>query len=300
MTKRNAGAIQPVADELSTRQNGLSGHDDPISEDGHMVSEAEYWANYYSHPHFSYEWNNGRLEEKPVTDFAQFQLYIWFLSLLKDFLHVHPIARMIGLETGFRLALPTKSTIRKPDLGVVLNSNPVPLGDKDRSYQGIFDLCIESLSDSSQKEVERDTVVKKQEYATAGIAEYYILDERQAETAFYGLHKGVYVPLPKQSGVIRSRVLPGFQFRLSDLSRLPEPPAMIDDPVYQGFVSPYLRAERVRAEEAVARAEEAQERAKQAESRADEAEERLLRERTLAQRYAAQLRALGIAPDTLD
>jgi hypothetical protein len=292
MTTTNAGAVQPAVGELPTKQNGFSNQDDPISEDGRIVSEELYWAEYYSHPDFSYEWNNGRLEEKPVSNFVQFRLYVWFLSLLKDYLHVYPIARMIGLETGFRLALPKKTTIRKPDLGVVLNRNPVPLGDKDRSYHGIFDICIESLSDSSKKEIERDAVIKKEEYAAAGVAEYYILDENQRETAFYQLRNGVYVPLPKQGGVIRSRVLPGFQFRLTDLYRLPEPPEMIDDPVYQGFVSPFLRAERIRAEEAESRAEEA-------ESRAEQTEALLLREREFSERYAAQLRALGIDPETL-
>lgn len=286
MSRIDTKATQPSVDELASKQNGIHSQAEPLSEDGRIVTEAEYWAEYYSHPDFSYEWNNDRLEEKPASDFAQFRLYVWFLSLLKDYLHVHPIARMIGLKTGFRLVLPTKTTIRKPDLGVVLNSNPIPLGDKDRSYYGIFDLCIESLSDSSKKDVERDTVVKKVEYAAAGVTEYYILDESQGESAFYQLQKGVYVSLPKSGGVIRSHVLPGFQFRLADLLHLPEPPAMIDDPIYQGFVSPYLRAERIRAE--------------QAETRAGQAESRLLRERMLAERYAAQLRALGITPDTLE
>jgi Uma2 family endonuclease len=317
MTSTNRAAISPPHVEQPTGRNGFS-LAEPASEDGRLVSEAEYWADYYSHPDFSYEWNNGRLEERPVSDYAQFRLYVWFLSLLKDFLHVHPIARMVGLELGFRLALPQKVTIRKPDLGVVLNTNSVPLADKDRSYRGVFDLCIESLSDSSKKDVERDTVVKKQEYAAAGVAEYYILDENGRDTVFYELRNGLYVPLPQRDGVIRSRVLPGFQFRLADLYRLPEPPDMIDDSVYQGFVSPFLRAERVRAEEAEAhaeesnlraeqaevRAEQAEARAKQAEAyaqyqqqRAEQAEQRLLREQELAQRYAARLKALGIPLD---
>jgi Uma2 family endonuclease len=174
------------------------------------------------------------------------------VDLLKDFLHVHPLARMIGLEMGFRLPLPHKVTIRKPDLGVVLDSNPVPLGDEDRSYGGIFDLCIESLSDSSQAEVDRDTIIKKLEYAQAGVREYYILDDQKTETAFFVLNRGVYQPIPPQKGVMRSTILPGFQFRISDLYRQPLPPAMITDPVYSGFVSPYYRAERERAEQAEA------------------------------------------------
>jgi Uma2 family endonuclease len=251
--------------------------DEAPSEDGRYVSEEIYWAEYYDRGDFSYEWNDGRLEVKPMTDYAQFRLYLWFLALLKDFLHVNPIARMIGLEVGFRMALLHKVAIRKPDLGVVLNSNSVPLGDKDRSYQGIFDLCIESLSDSTKKEVERDTVEKKEEYAAAGVAEYYILDETSGETAFYRLNRsGVYAPIAARGGIVRSGVLPGFQFRLADLYSLPEPPQMIDDAVYNSFISPYFRAERLRAEQANRRAED---------------------EKARAERYAAMLKSLGVALD---
>ncbi|MEZ4735808.1 MAG: Uma2 family endonuclease [Caldilineaceae bacterium] len=253
-------------------QHGHAFAHDPLSADGRMVTETEYWAHYYNRDDFSYEWNNGRLEVKPVADYAQFQLYLWFLSLLKDYLHVNPIGRMIGLEVGFRLHLATKTTVRKPDLAVVLNSNPVALGDKDRSYRGIFDLCIESLSSSTKGEVERDTVTKKLEYAAAGVREYYILDERGTETAFYRLSAhGVYVPLPSVNGVIQSQVLPGLQFRTADLYRLPSAPALVTDPVYNTFASPFVRQERERAEQAEQRAES----------------------------YAAVLRSLGIDIDTL-
>lgn len=215
-----------------------------------------------------------------MPDYAQYRLYLWFLGLVKDFLYVTESGRMIALELGFRMALPHKVAIRKPDLAVVLNSNPIPLKDKDRSYKGIFDLCIESISDSTQDEVERDTVVKWQEYATAGVKEYYILDERGIETEFYRLNThGVYVPIQPMKGVIHSQIMPGFQFRLADLYRLPEPPQLIVDPVYQGYVSPFLRAERLRVEEERRRAEEANQR---------------------AERYASMLRSMGVDVDAID
>ena len=153
-------------------QNGVAPDIEEQSEDGRYVSEEVYWAEYYERGDVSYEWNNGRLEETPVADYAQFRLYLWFLGLVKDYLHVHSTGRMIGLEMGFRMMLLNRIAIRKPDLAIVLNTNPIPLRDKDRSYRGIFDLCIESLSDSTPKEVERDTVTKRLEYATAGVQEY--------------------------------------------------------------------------------------------------------------------------------
>lgn len=286
MAKTKLAEIEPAMNEETPKPNGVYEHEEPRSEDGRYVSEEQYWAEYYEDPDFHYEWNNGRLEEKPVGDYGQYRLYFWFINLLNDFLHVSPIARMIGLEMGFRMVLPHKTVIRKPDLGVVLNSNVVPLGDRDRSYKGIFDLCIESVSTSSKKETARDTVVKKNEYAAGGVAEYYILDEAGGETAFYRLSNGVYVPIPPQNGVIRSTILPGFQFRLADLYRLPEPPQLVEDEVYQSFVSPFLRAERIRAE--------------QERQRAEHAEARLLREQQRAERYATLLKERGIAVDELD
>jgi Uma2 family endonuclease len=221
------------------------------------VSEALYWDRYYNHSDINYEWNNGQVEATPMTDYAKYMMYLWFLDLLRDFLYAQSIARIIGLELGFRLALPTKTTIRKPDLDLVLNSNPIPLGDHDRSYRGIFDLCVESLADGSQLEIERDTIVKRDEYATAGVQEYYILDERGLETQFYQLtRRGVYQPMPRIDGVVRSQILPGFQFRVQDLYRKPPETQMVGDPLYQAFVSPLYRAERLRAEQAETRAEQ--------------------------------------------
>ncbi len=279
-----------VGNELVPTPNELLGDDETRSEDGKYVAEALYWAEYYDRGDFSYEWNNGILEEKPVGDYGQFQLYLWFMGLLKDFLHVHPLARMIGLEMGFRMALPHKTTIRKPDLAVVLDSNLLALGDRDRSYKGIFDLCIESLSDSSKREMARDTITKKIEYAAAGVKEYYILDEQGRETIFYRLGTaGIYEPIPPQAGIIRSSVLPGFQWRVNDLYRRPEPPQMIADPVYSAFASPYFRAERLRADEEKARADEEKARADEEKARAEQEKARADKEKAYSRQVETKL-----------
>ena len=49
-------------------------------------------------------------------------------------------------------------------------------------------------------------------------------------------------------GIIRSRVLPGLQFRLTDLLTQPEPKAMVRDPVYADLVLPEWREAELRAE----------------------------------------------------
>ncbi|HRX69988.1 MAG: Uma2 family endonuclease [Candidatus Competibacteraceae bacterium] len=243
----------------------------PEPYDGMPVSEADYWEFYYLGHDVTYEWNNGILEEKGVSDYQTFQVYDWFIQLLTEFLHAHPIADRVGLEMGFRLTLSNKTAIRRPDYGVVLHNNSVPLTGPAQSYRGIFDVCIEGVSTSSKAKQERDTVVKKGEYAAGGVVEYYLLHHSPKLRQFYRLNaQGVYEPLPvAPGGIIRSTVLPGFQWRVNDLDRQPSLETLVDDPVYQGYVRLPYQQERQRAEQ----------------------------ERQRAERLAARLRALGIDPD---
>jgi Uma2 family endonuclease len=219
------------------------------SADGLQVSEAVYWDTYYHDPEFTYEWKNGILEEKPMADHRSFTMYRWFLQLLEAYLKIHPIATMVGLDIGFRLALARTTSIRRPDLAVILHSNPTAISGDDCTYQGIFDLCIEFLSDSTPQEARRDTVVKKQEYCQAGVTEYFILDRKGTETAFYRLTRtGTYAPIPAPDGILQSEVLPGFQFRLQDLYEHPDFRERLDDRVYNSFILLDYQAEHQRAE----------------------------------------------------
>ncbi len=260
--------------------------------DGLCVSEEEFWRRYYHDPDLSYEWNNGILEAKPMADLHSAQLYRWFLRLLEEYLSAHPIATIIGLEIGFRLALPHKTSIRRPDLAVYLHSNPVIMRGEECTYHGIFDLCIEFLSDSTPRDVRRDTVIKKSEYCQAGVHEYFILDRKGQKTAFYRLTPtGTYTPIPSPAGIIQSAVLPGFQFRVADLYERPSLRTRINDRVYNSFILSEYQAERQRADTLRQRAEAERQRAETERQRAEaEHQERL--------RLAAMLETLGIDPET--
>lgn len=149
----------------------------------------------------------------------------------------------------------------------VRNDNPVPITALDRNYHGICDLSIESLSDSAQSEIDRDGKTKKAEYEGVGVHEYYILDASGAYMSFYRrTAQGDYAPIkPVNGDIIQSVVLPGFQFRISDLHRQPTLIQVAEDEVYKHFVLPQYQAAKVRAE-----------------------------------RLAAKLRALGITEDELE
>ena len=239
------------------------------------VSEALYWEKYYEHPSKNYEWNNGYLEEKPVSDYATFLIYNWLMKLFGFYFETYHNGALVNLEMGFRLDLPDKVTIRKPDLGVITNVNPVQFSLRDRTYQGIFDLCVEALSDSSKKEVFRDTVVKKQEYAQAGVKEYFIVYDKEGdintEMEFYHLdNKGVYQPIERIDGdLIQSQLFPGFQFRIRDLYKRPEMKAMCNDPIYKDFVFPPYQQQKQRADLEKHRADSETQRADLEKHRAD-------------------------------
>jgi len=220
------------------------------------VSETEYWEKYYNAPDVNYEWNNGYLEEKAVSDVGTKNMYKWFFKLLEYYLTTHPIAETMLLEMPFTLALQNALEVRRPDLGVVFNSNPVPLLPNDRSYKGTFDLCVEAISESTLKDIKRDTVSKRGEYAEGGVKEYYILDGYDRYMEFYRLNaKGIYIPIkPTKGGIIKSKELPGFQFRREDLFNKPSPEEMIDDKVYKRFVLPGYSEAKEQAEKAEQRA----------------------------------------------
>lgn len=241
---------------------GLDGS--PYSADGLRVSEEEYWEKYYEVRDYHYEWNNGILEEKPVSDFATVQIYQWLFTLVGAYLQTNPIAKLICLETGFRLKFDGKKfegkekvTIRKPDFFVVRDDNPIFYPESANSFPGIADLCVEAISRSSKKNLERDTRTKRIEYELVGVREFYMLDASGKDMKFFRrTPQGTYQEISTAAdGIVRSEVLPGFQFRLVDLYRQPSPVSLTEDEVYRDFVLPELSAMRLKVEQEHLRAE---------------------------------------------
>ena len=274
---------------------------------GRYVTKDEYWAHWYEGT--VYEWNNGYLEAKPMSTPIQFDLYSWFLQLLLQFKLAFQSTQIMALETGFTMTVPDpdnpgqmKEVTRKPDIGAILRTNSILWGDNDRSYHGICDLCVESISDSRLSEMLRDTDIKFAEYEFAGVREYYILDPDHRHMHFYVLNQfGIYEEItPDAHGVIRSTVLTGFQFRLADLDTLPSLEELALDDVYRDYVLLRYQASERRAEAAERRAEAAEQRAVQEHQHAVTERQRADAEIARAERLATKLRELGIDPSVLD
>ena len=261
---------------------------------GRRVSKEEYWAKWYESPYpdmdVSYEWNNGILEAKPLPNAPQLRQYGWFYTLLFCYIQSHPIANLINLETGVSMTVLDASepsgkweVVYKPDIGVVLNDNPAPWGAVElRAFEGVCDMIVEEVSDSTLAEVRRDTEEKRRGYALAGVKEYFILDPEDRYMRFYRLTAARrYAEIrPDAAGVIRSQVLPGFQFRRTDLLSLPDQEELALDEIYAGYVMPGYR-------DAVNRAEEAEEKATAEAAARRHAEERAEAE-AAARRHAEE------------
>ncbi|KPA12049.1 protein containing DUF820, partial [Candidatus Magnetomorum sp. HK-1] len=241
--------------------------------DGLRVSEEEYWSKYYEMADVALEWNNGILEEKPVSDREGYDLYSWFLRLISQYFEIFKEGAMIGLEIGFKLVINSGTKIRKPDLAFIHKNNPEQMHPFETSYKGCFDICFEFLSDSNKYAIERDTVVKKHEYEKYGVKEYYILDRLGDETAFYYLDSnGKYQELkPDRHGVIKSKVLKHFQFRAEDLYNRPSNKQLVKDDVYKKYILVEYQEEFKRAETESKKAKDADRRAKEANKKVKEA-----------------------------
>ncbi|MCP4109586.1 MAG: Uma2 family endonuclease [Desulfobacteraceae bacterium] len=142
---------------------------------------------------------------------------------------------------------------------------------------------------------------KKAEYRGAGVREYYILDARAQETAFYRLDKnGSYRKIRLSKGdIVRSAVLPGFQFRVSDLYRQPSLEEMTEDNLYNGFVFPLYKKTKQQAEKQKQKVEKAEKSLTLEKQRAEKEKQRAEKEKQRACLLAAKLRELGIEPNSI-
>ena len=262
--------VGPSESRNGSRQERPYRAGDPAPDEGRRVSKAEYFARWYENPYpdidVSYEWNNGILEAKPLPNRPQLDLYNWFLTLLQRNIETFRHAALLNLETGFELKMPDptdpsgqREAVRKPDIGVILDTNPTPWGRIDqRHFEGVCDLVVEAISDSTRAEVLRDTEKKRVDYALGGVREYFILDPSGEYMSFYRLVSGgrYQAIQPDQEGVLRSDVLEGLQFRLEDLNRKPDLEELALDPVYSGYVLPGYHILAARAESETQRADQ--------------------------------------------
>jgi Uma2 family endonuclease len=164
-----------------------------------------------------YELIGGEVFELPSPSvFHQFASGNLF-SLLRAFV----LARHHGLVFAAPLDVrfDQRNTVQ-PDI-VFLSREKRHLMRKGRYklIDGAPDLLIEILSPFNRG---HDFIKKAALYATFGVSEYWIVDPDAETIAVQVLRDGLYVPLVSEDGVVRSKVLPGFEVNPRGLFAIPD------------------------------------------------------------------------------
>ena len=149
------------------------------------------------------EYRDGYIEVLPMPDMRHQDIAERFGDMLKRHLNETNTGKMI--RAPFRIRL-WEERFREPDLAVMLRENA---GRMTNAFWNGADLVVEVLSESNR---DHDLTTKVEEYARAGINEYWILDPKHREVRVLSLVDGRYQASgPHSAGTsATSRLLPGF------------------------------------------------------------------------------------------
>ncbi|MBI2301086.1 MAG: Uma2 family endonuclease [Armatimonadetes bacterium] len=155
------------------------------------------------------EWVDGRVVVmSPVSNLHQ-RLGAWLLRVLSEFVEEHALGEVFYAE--YLMKNDVRPSGRLPDLMFVSASHAerVLLNFLD----GVPDLAVEIVSPES---FERDRADKFDEYALAGVREYWVLDPVRLLADFYQLDEsGRYREVaPDADGVYHSREIAGLWVRV--------------------------------------------------------------------------------------
>ena len=164
------------------------------------------------------EWVDGEVIVMSPSNIQHQRILSFLHELLTAFVRAHQLGEIV--LPPFLMHLPTRPSGREPDLLFIATEHADRL--RETYLDGPADLAIEIVSPDSGA---RDRGEKFLEYEAAGIPEYWLIDPRRKEAAFYqrgedGLyHRGAI----DADGIYHSKVLPGFWLRVDWLWQRPLP-----------------------------------------------------------------------------
>ncbi len=154
------------------------------------------------------EWVDGEVITVMPASVEHQDTNMFLLSLVVNWVAYYELGKVYHPPLLVKLPLPEgREVAREPDIVVVLNGNA---GRFEAQYfDGAPDLIVEIVSPASRH---TDRFVKFEEYETAGVPEYWVVDpDRRYAEFFQRDASGFYrVAFGGSEGVYRSRVLEGF------------------------------------------------------------------------------------------
>jgi Uma2 family endonuclease len=162
-----------------------------------------------------YELVDGRLEELVAPS----PFHSWTGTRLASELDSFLLKREPEAFWGVELDIPTIPFFgRRPDFAYFSTADAVRVDlDEDRVL-GVPTLVVEVLSRNDE---DRDLVEKREEYARAGIANYWILDPQRQVVLILTLRKGTYDPTAELTvgDTLTSNLFPGLKIPVRRLFR---------------------------------------------------------------------------------
>jgi len=154
------------------------------------------------------EWVDGEVLPKMPVSVVHQRSSRFLYALINAWVEYHQLGEVHHPPLLVKLPLPdNREVAREPDIVVILNSNMGRFAEQ--YFDGAPDLIAEITSPASRH---TDRIVKYEEYETAGVPEYWLIDpDRQYAEFFQRDEAGLYrVAFSGTEGVYRSRVLEGF------------------------------------------------------------------------------------------
>ena len=152
------------------------------------------------------EWVDGDIVLMPPVSLEQADLFGWLCRIISDYVDHGDLGKVLGPEFSIRLV--KQRRWRVPDLLVVLKQRLHLL--RPTCFEGPPDIAFEIVSPDS---VVRDWRDKYQEYQSAGVREYWVIDPTTRRAEAYTLARRKYTLMPETDGRISSKVLEGFYLR---------------------------------------------------------------------------------------
>jgi Uma2 family endonuclease len=195
------------------------------AERKHMTYE-EYraWADEDVHG----EWVDGEVIELTTVKGRHALVFGFLFELIRRFVRLRQLG--LVLSEPFEMRILGGRAARLPDIFVVLKKHVDRYSDE--RLEGPADLVVEIVSESS---VTEDLQVKRREYETAGVPEYWLVEGRLGRSGFEMLclnAEGAYEPVqPDHEGRNWSRALPGLWVDPTWFAdeRLPDPDTVLNE-----------------------------------------------------------------------
>ncbi len=158
------------------------------------------------------ELSGGRLEVLAMPTEEHQLIVAYFYDALKSFVAAGGLGKVLFAPMRIQL---WEGKFREPDLVFLFEENATKRGN--RFWRGA-DLVVEVVSEDDP---DRDLVVKREEYAQAGISEYWIVDPRHATITILTLeaHATRYTQMETyhRSDTAPSRLLANFSVDVTEV-----------------------------------------------------------------------------------